>query len=291
MTSPGPIPGLYPTPVARIGRADANRFLFRERSGEVVNHALGVVVPAFRPDVDRLSGYVESLHKRLDPVRCRVELDSPRPGVAEALPGPTEVATCPYRRGKGAAITAGFEALASDPEVDHLLFVDADGSTAAEWAARVLQPVRDGEVDVAAGSRRHPDARVLSHQTFARRRLGDAFAWGARRLLDAKLYDYQCGAKAVSVEAWGQVRPHLYEPGFAWDVELLGVAGALGLRIEEVPIEWEDAPGSTVDPLSTSLDLARALFLVRHRAKRLGDSRLHGAIAATREETALVDRD
>jgi hypothetical protein len=256
--------------------------------------ALGVVVPAFRPDVDRLSAYVDTLLQRLEPAALRIELDDPRGAVAEALDSlsrPVEVSVSPYRRGKGAAITAGFEALA--PEVEYLAFVDADGSTPATQAARVLQPLYDGDADLTAGSRRHPDSRVLSHQTFARRRLGDAFAWTARRLLDAKLYDYQCGAKAITTTAWNRVRPHLYEPGFAWDVELLGVAGALDVRVVEVPIEWEDAPGSTVDPISTSADLGRALFLVRHRAKRLDDSRLHGAIAAARDETetALVDRE
>lgn len=254
---------------------------------------LGVVVPAFRPDVDRLSAYVDALHQRLAPAAIRIELDDPSDAVVDALDAlspPVEVSVSPYRRGKGAAITAGFEALS--PDVEYLLFVDADGSTPAEQAARVVQPLYDGTADLAAGSRRHPDATVLSHQTFARRRLGDAFAWAARRLLDAKLYDYQCGAKAITTTAWERVRPHLYEPGFAWDVELLGVAGVLGVRVVEVPIEWEDAPNSTVDPVGTSIDLARALFLVRHRAKRLGDSRFHGAIEAARNgsETALVDR-
>jgi hypothetical protein len=251
---------------------------------------LGVVVPAYDPDVERLVSYVESLLARLEPTALRIELDAPGHGVVdrlESLPDPVRVAVADGRRGKGAAITAGFEALA--PEVDHLLFVDADGSTSAEYAARVVAPLADGAA-VAAGSRRHPDSRVLSHQTFARRRLGDAFAWTARRLLDAKLYDYQCGAKALTVAAWERVRPHLYEPGFAWDVELLAVAGALDLRIVEVPIEWEDAPRSTVDPVRTTLDMGRALFVVRHRANRIGD-RSPSARRPAHEEQALVDRE
>jgi hypothetical protein len=45
-----------------------------------------------------------------------------------------------------------------------------------------------------------------------------------------------------------------------------------------------------VDPVATALDMGTALLTARHRAKRLHDSRLHGAIAARRDETALVDR-
>jgi hypothetical protein len=248
---------------------------------------LGVVVPAYEPDVELVSTYVRGLVARLDPTVVRIEVDAPSTDVVDTLESlPAELSVSHERRGKGAAITAGFEALA--PEVDYLMFVDADGSTTPEYAARVVAPIYEG-ADLAAGSRRHPDAKVLSHQTFARRRLGDAFAWTARRLLDAKLYDYQCGAKALTVEAWQQLRPHLYEPGFAWDVELLAVAGALDLDIVEVPIEWEDAPGSTVDPLATTLDMARALVVVRYRANRLGEYS-PPSFSRVQEEQALVDR-
>jgi glycosyltransferase involved in cell wall biosynthesis len=248
----------------------------------------GVVVPAFRPDLDRLECYLRALHAELDPVTLRVELDDPGTDVLEAIEAfdlPVDVHSVPYRRGKGAAITAGFEAL----DTDVLAFADADGSTPASELGRIVDALADA--DVAVGSRRHPDAHVIGHQTFARRFLGDGFAWLARRLLDAELYDYQCGAKALTADAWARVRGHLYESGFAWDVELLAMAAALDLRIAEVPIEWEDMPGSTVDPVSTARSLGSAVLAARHRAKRLHDSRLHGVIAATREESVpLIDR-
>jgi glycosyltransferase involved in cell wall biosynthesis len=253
-----------------------------------MSRSVGIVVPAFRPDVDRLRAYVEALHAECDPETVRIEVDDPTKAVAAALADlPASVNVSPYRRGKGKAITAGFEAL--DTEV--LAFADADGSTPASELARVLDAVASG-ADLAVGSRRHPDATITSHQTFARRFLGDGFAWLARRLLDADLYDYQCGAKAITREAWNVVREHLYEPGFAWDVELVAIAGALELEVHEIPITWEDRPGSTVSPVRTSVRLFRALLSARHRAKQIRDSRVHNAIAATREEpTALVDQD
>jgi glycosyltransferase involved in cell wall biosynthesis len=251
-----------------------------------MSRSVGIVVPAFRPDVDRLAGYVHDLRAELAPETIRIEVDDPSDATATALADlPVTVNTTPYRRGKGAAITAGFEAL----DTDVLAFADADGSTPASELARVVDAV--GESDLAMGSRRHPDATITSHQTFARRFLGDGFAWLARRLLDADLYDYQCGAKALTREAWDAVRVHLYEPGFAWDVELVAMAGALELNVCEVPITWEDMPRSTVSPVRTSIRLARALFVARHRAKQIRNSRVHNAIAATREDpTALVEK-
>jgi hypothetical protein len=251
--------------------------------------AVGIVVPAYRPDTDLLSDYVADLRDRIDaPLRIRIEVDDPDPGVLDSLRSvPATVDAVDERRGKGAAITAGFEALVD--EVDVLAFADADGSTPAHSVADVVAPVVDGEVALAVGSRRHPEADVRSHQTFARRRMGDGFAWIARRLLDAELYDYQCGAKAVSTDTWRAVREHIYEPGFAWDIELVAVTAATGGSVREVPVTWVDRPNSTVSPLSTAGELARALVFARHRAKRIAGSRLHRALADG-EERALVER-
>jgi hypothetical protein len=249
---------------------------------------LGLVIPAYKPDIEQLSAYVESVVADLDPETVRIELDAASETTVDQFSAlPAEVASVPYRRGKGAAITAGFEAL----ETDILAFADADGATPAPELARVTDAVAEGRCELAAGSRRHPDSTVATHQTFARRHLGDTFAWLARRLLTVDLHDFQCGAKAITVEAWKQVRDHLYEPGFAWDIELIAIAGAQGVRVEEVPIEWHDRPNSTVSPVRDSFRLARALLAARHRAKQLRDSRLHSAIAQHRDQPpALVEK-
>ena len=249
--------------------------------------SLGIVVPAFQPDVDRLAPYLRDLDSELDPDALRVEIDEPTDETLRALSAvdipALETSAVPYRRGKGAAVTAGFESVSTD----RLAFADADASTSASELARVVDAL--GDSDIAVGSRRHPESTVLGHRTLVRRLLGDGFAWGARQLLDSKLYDYQCGAKALTAGAWETVRPHLYEPGFAWDLELLGVAGALGLDIREVPIVWEDRPGSTVDPITTTLSMAKALGVTRHRAKRLQDSQFHRALSRGEGPTALIE--
>ena len=253
---------------------------------------LGVVVPAYRPVVDRLVAYLGRLDATLSPATLRVELDDPGGTVApalgeRALPASAEVAVVRHRRGKGAAVTAGFEALSTPVRA----FVDADGATPATSVGDVVAAVRDGDADVAVGSRRHPEADVADHQTVVRRFLGDGFAWLARRLLDAELFDYQCGAKATSAECWRAVRDHLHEPGFAWDIELVAVAAALGRRVAEVPVTWQDKPGSTVDPVDDGVGMLRGLVAARHRARLLDDDSMHGLVDGGRDpEPALVDR-
>jgi hypothetical protein len=87
------------------------------------------------------------------------------------------------------------------------------------------------------------------------------------------------------------VRGHLYEPGFAWDIELVAVSAAVGANLREVPVRWEDHPNSTVEPVRTTVRLARGLFVSRHRAKLLASDPLHQLLDSRREtEPALIDR-
>jgi hypothetical protein len=254
-----------------------------------VTPSLGVVIPAYRPDISVLTEYVETVVTELDPDVLRVELDAPEPGVATQLADlPATVNAVSGRRGKGAAVTAGFEAL----DTDRLAFADADGSTPVSDLGRSVGTLDNRETDLAVGSRRHPDATVHTSQSPTRQRLGDGFAWLARRLLDVSLYDYQCGAKAITADAWQQVRSHLSRPGFAWDVELIALAGALDLRVREVPIEWHDHPDSTVPPVRASFRLAGGLLSARVRTQRLQNARLDTVLDSVSDGPAvLVERD
>lgn len=234
---------------------------------------VGLVVPAFRPDVEQTRAYVKSLHSTLEPAVIRIELDDPAAGTEAALSdSPADVHVSEHRRGKGTAITAGFDALTTDVR----MFVDADGATPVHAVEEILTPVQTESVALAVGSRRHPEAHVRGHQGVSRRVLGDVFAWFAGRLLPAKLYDYQCGSKAITRDAWEAVRGHLVHSGFGWDIELVATAAALGYKIEEVPIEWEDQPGSTVSPIRDGFDMARTLVSTSRRVKRLERQTEHG---------------
>ena len=250
---------------------------------------VGIVIPAYRPDVGQLCAYIVSLESALDPAVIRVELDAPtdRETVRRIEATGATVNESPSRRGKGRAITAGFEALPAD--LSAYCFLDADGSTPPMSAAKVIRAVQVGHASLAVGSRRHPDATVTTHQTVLRRFLGDAFASIARLLLPISLHDYQCGAKAITPAGWDRVRSLLYEDGFGWDLELVAMAAAAGLKIEEVPIEWEDRPGSSVDLRTTVPDLLRTVIVVRHRAKAIRGNRLHSRLFPPRSPALVED--
>ncbi len=236
---------------------------------------VGIVIPALDPDPERIAAYIDALDEELSPARIHVELDRPTQAAMSLLEDTVvTVGTSGRRRGKGASITAGFERL----ETDILAFVDADGSTPPESLAAVIAPVVRGQADVSVGSRRHPEASVSTHQSRLRRRSGDLFVHLARAILPVRLHDYQCGAKAIRSDTWRRVRTHLVTPGFGWDIELLTIAHAVGARIVEIPIVWEDKPGSTVDLVDTIPDFGGALLRSWHKAGVIRGGTVHRLI-------------
>lgn len=242
---------------------------------------IGVVIPAFRPDPTLLCEYVTTVQETIDPAAIRVEFDTPEETTLVENLGTRDgvaVGVSDRRRGKGAAVTAGFEALAASSDVEQLAFADADGSTPATELAAVIDRVADSTADVCVGSRRHPDATVEDHQTAVRRRLGDAFVTLANALLPVSLTDYQCGAKALTVSAWRAIRPHLYRSGFDWDLEFVAVAAALDRRVVEQPITWSDHPNSTVKPLRDGAALLGGLLVARHRYAVLRKGPVHSTL-------------
>ncbi|WP_203229125.1 glycosyltransferase, partial [Halobellus captivus] len=223
--------------------------------------SVGLVLPAFEPDTPKLESYIRSLRETVSPDCIRVELDVPG-GEAISFPEYSDVTvnTVRERRGKGLAITQGFEAL----ETEILGFADADASTPAASLEEIVTAVGNG-ADLAVGSRRHPESKIHTHQSILRRKLGDGFAAGSRLLLPVTLYDYQCGAKALTRETWQEIREYLYENGFAWDIELVTVADARGHSLVEIPVSWIDDPRSTVSTWDTVVNLGRTVLSLRRR--------------------------
>ncbi|MFC7131169.1 glycosyltransferase [Haloferax chudinovii] len=230
--------------------------------------SIGVIIPAYDPDILTLEQFVKNICQVIDPEVVRIEIDAPRQAHVDRLEEVAEVNVSSGKRGKGSAIMEGFDAV----DTDILAFVDADGSVPAPSLDNIIRQISQGTADVSIASRRHPSSHIVAHQTIVRRLLGDAFAFAARKMLPTQCRDYQCGAKAVRADAWEAVGHHCYEPGFAWDLEFVSVAGSLGYEIAEVPVDWEDHPDSTVSPISTSIELATALVDVKRRTDAIATS-------------------
>lgn len=154
--------------------------------------------------------------------------------------------------GKGYAVKAG--ALAS--RGDWIAVVDADLDLDPGAIPSFLEVARREGLDFAVGSKRHPDSLV--HYPRSRRLASWCYQQLNRTLFRLDVRDTQVGMKLFRRQVAEDVVPLLLVKQFAFDLELLAVARALGFgRVQELPIRLEYRfTGSGV----RSATVARALW-------------------------------
>jgi dolichyl-phosphate beta-glucosyltransferase len=165
-------------------------------------------------------------------------------------------------RGKGAAVRSGL--LAAQKPI--ALFFDADLSTPLEETPKVIEPIADGEIDIAFGSRAL-DRRLIGHrQPWRREQAGRVFNLLVRLAIGLPFWDTQCGFKAFRIDVCRPILEAARIDGFAFDVELLYLAHRAGLRIREIPVRWNHSAGSKVRFFQDSLRMLSEVIVLRSRA-------------------------
>src|SRR5256884_6420784 len=156
-------------------------------------------------------------------------------------------------------------------------FLDADLATPAEEMLRLVATLRASRAQAAFASRvALLGTTIERHAT--RHYLGRLFATAASLILDLRVYDTQCGAKAF--HASPLLAATLEEPfhaRWAFDVELIGrlLAGAPGISglratdLLEMPLcTWTDVPDSKLRFVQfprLGIELARVHFALGRR--------------------------
>lgn len=161
-------------------------------------------------------------------------------------------------RGKGCSVRKGF--LAS--RGDLVLLCDADMSTPVEETDRLLGHINEGW-DIAIGSRGLRDSDIVVRQPWYRERMGKTFNLIVRLVLMGGIKDTQCGFKLFR----GDVARRLFREsrinGFAFDAEVLFIAGKSGYRIKELPVRWINSPHSKVRVFRDSAMMFLEILKVR----------------------------
>jgi glycosyltransferase involved in cell wall biosynthesis len=200
--------------------------------------------------------------------------------IEEALPGRASVLEMPRNSGKAEAVRQGLlTAIGRGAPV--VAFLDADLATPAGEMLKLIALLEDRSVEAALGARvgllgtkieRHP----------ARHYLGRVFATLASLILDLRVYDTQCGAKAF--RAGPLLSAALAAPfhaRWAFDVELIGrlllgtrsLPGFSERQFVEMPLRrWSDVAESKLSLLSAprlALELWRIHLALRSRRREL----------------------
>ena len=147
-------------------------------------------------------------------------------------------------------------------------------------------------IKISRGDPRHPDATDLLKRSHAlMERLFppednfyldiDALCGRDIRFFVAKEHGRILGVGALALrDGYGEVKAMFTREsarslfrasrvdGFSFDLEILWLAQRWGLGIEEIPVQWIEAPGSTVKPGRESLRFLRDVAALRYRDLR-----------------------
>lgn len=232
--------------------------------------ALSIVVPAFN-EQRRLGATLTTLTSYLRQQNweweVRVVDDGSRDqtaAIAESFSRgePRVVVQREPHRGKGGAVKAGILAARGE----YRFICDADLSMPVQEIRNFLPPALE-DFHVAIGSREGKAARRIGEPAY-RHVMGRLFNLAVQHLTLPGIEDSQCGFKMFTAHAANSIFPLVTVDGWAFDVEVLTVARARGLRIVEVPIEWHYRQESQLSMIRDGFAMARELLRITFRRLR-----------------------
>ncbi len=228
--------------------------------------SLSIVIPAYNErtrlpaTLDRVIGYMSAgVWKHWEII---VVDDGSSDGTAEVAEAAHDanasvrVLRNPGNRGKGYAVRNGM--LAS--KMDWRLLTDADLSAPIEELEKLWNAVKNGQAEVAIGSRALDRSLIGVHQPGLRENAGKVFNLMMQVLIGLRIHDTQCGFKLFRGDVASQVFKRQKIERFGFDVEALFLARKLGFHITEVPVRWNHVEGSKVGILNGAqsfLDLVK----------------------------------
>ena len=161
------------------------------------------------------------------------------------------------QRGRGRALRTAW--LNSDADV--LCYMDVDLSTNLRALPPLLAALIHSDYDLGTGSRLMHGAIVT--RQWKREVISRIYNSLIRVLFWHRFRDAQCGFKAITREAAHKLIPHVKNNEWFFDSELLLKAERQGYRIFEVPVEWIEDLGTTVNVAKTAWQDIKGLVRVR----------------------------
>lgn len=237
---------------------------------------ISVVIPAYN-EAERIPPYLDAIQayfaKTMEAYEVLVVNDGSRDRTADfirdrmARDAGLGLVHYDANRGKGHAVRMGM--LAARGKLR--LFADADGSTPIEELARLRVKLEQEGFDVAVGSRQLSSPEVKRKIKPHRFLIGQVFRMLRRLFLNVRVLDSQCGFKLLTAAAAEKIFGASKIDGFAFDVELLYLAGRAGCKVAEVAVNWYDSTSTRVNLLTDPAKMFRDMLRIRglHKNTRI----------------------
>lgn len=161
------------------------------------------------------------------------------------------------RKGRGLALRRAW----SQSEADIVSYMDVDLSTNLSALPSLISALASGEYQMAIGSRLKKGAQVT--RQWKREVLSRGYNLLIKLMFLNNFSDAQCGFKALTRQAAGELLPLVQDNNWFFDTELLLRAEQRGFRIFEVPVEWTEDLDTRVDLIPTIVEDVKGLLRVR----------------------------
>ncbi|MFW5938997.1 MAG: flippase-like domain-containing protein [Halolamina sp.] len=231
---------------------DADRAAGSDRSLDQDAVAVSVVLPAYneadtieatvQTTLDTLGAFLDS--GTFEVIVAEDGCDDETPEIADRMAA--EHAAVRHfhsdeRLGRGGALERAFAAAHGET----LVYFDTDLATDMRHLEELVNTVRNGDADVATGSRWLPGN--VADRPAKRGVPSKGYNLAVRLFLQTGIKDHQCGFKAISREAFEAVHDDVEDRHWFWDTELLVRAQRAGFSVREFPVDWQPKGDSKVD--------------------------------------------
>jgi glycosyltransferase involved in cell wall biosynthesis len=199
------------------------------------------------------------------------------PAAVEALADPrVRLLRNARNLGKGASMRRGM----LEARGELRLHCDADCGPSLIALPRLLEGLE--HADVIVGSRLAPGADVGRRQPLGRRIAGRTFVDLCRLLLREPTRDLFCGFKLWRADAAEAAYRASRLDGWVFDAETLAIARALGYRIAEVGVPWNDRAGSRLSMPRVIVPVTLELLAARRRVRAIAADAAAGPLVEPR---------
>ncbi len=160
--------------------------------------------------------------------------------VAEAVmvPDAVELKVIRYEnhRGKGFAVRTGIKR----SQGKNVMFADSGSCAPYNNVLTALNMLKNGDCDIAHGSRKLPESKIHVPQVWYRRIYSTFFRWLmiAVMKIPSEFTDTQCGFKIYRGDLARKLYSECITDGFMFDIEIILRALKQQFQIKEFPVEW-----------------------------------------------------
>ncbi len=222
-----------------------------------------VIIPAYN-EQDSIGLVIKQVLQYHCTVLVIDDGSSDQTGSAAAKAG-AEVISLPQNLGIGGAVQTGY-LFAFRHGYDIAVQVDADGQHKPRELHKILQPLLDGEADLALGSRYI--AKTSFKSSFSRRTGMILLSLLVTMLTGQRIYDTTSGFRAANRKVI-ELFAHEYSTDYP-EVDALVLARKNGMRIKEVSVEMDQrcAGESSITPFRSAYYVTKVILALLVRSLR-----------------------